>query len=154
MRMLYVHATLVPPPTDLKTDRFFLLSEHLEGDVLQPVWFRKPEEVEAVFGPGSYPVYTAGRFRYHWFLAWRHKGVLRQRLAIFWFYVRKGMELHRKQPFDCILAYSHMTTGLCAGLLKVLGRQINPRNRDGTRVDLSHDASKAFMDGQVNACLL
>jgi glycosyltransferase involved in cell wall biosynthesis len=119
VRILYVSATLVPPPTDLKTDRFFLLSEQLEGDVLQPVWFRRPEEVEAVFGPGSYPVYTAGRFRYHWFLAWRHQGIW-QRLAIFWFYLHKGMDLHREQRFDCILAYSHMTTGLCAGLLKLL----------------------------------
>jgi glycosyltransferase involved in cell wall biosynthesis len=119
VRILYVNATLVPPPTDLKTDRFFLLSEQLEGDVLQPVWFRRPEEVEAVFGPGSYPVYTAGRFRYHWFLGWRRQGIW-QRLAIFWFYLRKGMELHREQRFDCILAYSHMTTGLCAGLLKLL----------------------------------
>ena len=55
-RILYVHATFVPPPTDLKTDRFYLLSENLEGDVLQPVWFRTPEEVEAVFGQGTYPV--------------------------------------------------------------------------------------------------
>jgi glycosyltransferase involved in cell wall biosynthesis len=121
MRILYVHATLVPPSTNLQTDRFFLLSETLEGDVLQPAWFRTPAEVEAIYGPGSYPIYTSGRFRYHWFLAWRYEGI-RQRLATFWFYLRKGMELNRKQRFDCILAYSHMTTGLCAGLLKVLNR--------------------------------
>ena len=119
MRILYVHATLVPPSTDLQTDRFFLLSEKLEGDVLQPVWFRSPDEVEAVFGPGSYPVYTSGRFRYHWFLAWRFNGIWR-RLGTFWFYLRKGMELHRERRYDCIVAYSHMTTGLFAGVLKLL----------------------------------
>ncbi|HEY2842200.1 MAG TPA: glycosyltransferase family 4 protein [Bryobacteraceae bacterium] len=118
-RILYVHASFVPPPTQLDTDRFYLLSETLEGDVLQPVWFRKPEEVEALFGPGSYPVYTSGRFRYHWFLSWRYSGV-RQRLATFWFYLRKGLELHRERRYECIVAYSHMTTGLCAGLLKLL----------------------------------
>jgi glycosyltransferase involved in cell wall biosynthesis len=119
MKILYVHATLVPPPTDLQTDRFYLLSDKLEGDVLHPVWFSKPEEVEAVFGPGSYPVYTAGRFRYHWFLALRYSG-LRQKLATFWFYLTKGREIFKQQRYECIVAYSHMTTGLFGGLLKLL----------------------------------
>ena len=119
MRILYVHASFVPPPTNLETDRFYLLSQDLEGDVLQPVWFTAPEEIEALFGAGSYPVYTAGRFRYHWLLAWRYSGV-RQRIATFWFYLRKGLELHRERRYDCIVAYSHMTTGLCAGVLKLL----------------------------------
>ena len=30
-------------------DRFYHLSETLEGDVLQPVWFRNPTEIEAEF---------------------------------------------------------------------------------------------------------
>ncbi|MBZ5676726.1 MAG: glycosyltransferase family 4 protein [Acidobacteriia bacterium] len=30
------------------------------------------------------------------------------------------MELCRQRRFDCIVAYSHMTTGVCAGLLKLL----------------------------------
>ena len=119
MRILYVHATFVPPPTNLETDRFYLLSQELEGDVLQPVWFRTPEEVEAIFGPGSYPVYTVGRFRYHWFLSLRYQGAC-QRLATFWFYLRKGLALYRERRYDCIVAYSHMTTGVCAGLLKLL----------------------------------
>jgi len=112
----------VPPPVNRAIDRFFLLSETLEGDVLQPVWFTNVKEVEAAFGPGSYPVYTSGRFRYHWFLAWSRKGKRRTRLAQFWFYVCKGWELHREKPYDCILAYSHMTTGMIAGLLKLLTR--------------------------------
>jgi hypothetical protein len=118
MRILYVHSTVQPPPTDVQTDRFWLLSSVLEGDVLQPVWFRTAEEVESVFGPGSWPVHTVGKFRYHWFLS-ASRG-MRARLATFWFYLRKGLELHRQQPFDCIVAYSHMTTGLLAGLLKML----------------------------------
>jgi glycosyltransferase involved in cell wall biosynthesis len=119
MRILYVHSTVQPPPTNLQTDRFNLLSGELEGDVLQPIWFQIPEEVEAMFGPGSYPVYTAGKFRYHWFLSSARRGV-RQRLATFRFYLRKGMQLHRERRFDCIVAYSHMTTGVLAGILKLL----------------------------------
>jgi glycosyltransferase involved in cell wall biosynthesis len=120
MRILYVHATLAPPPVNQQSDRFFLLSEKLDGDVLQPVWFSKPEEVEAVFGPGSYPVHTVGRFRYHWFLASRYRWGARQRLAIFWFYVRQGLKVSRERHPACIVAYSHMTTGLMAGILKLL----------------------------------
>ena len=117
MRILYVHSTTLPPPTDQQTDRFNLLSRVLEGDVLQPIWCRTPEEVETMFGPGSYPVHTVGRFRYHWFLS-PSRGI-RARLATFRFYLRKGRELHRERPFDCIVAYSHMTTGLLAGVLKL-----------------------------------
>src|SRR5215469_2414829 len=85
-RILYIQASFVPPPRDAEMDRFHWLSQTLEGDILQPVWFRDPKEVEAEFGPGSYPVYTRGRFRYHWFLAWRFTG-LRRRLEIFRFYL-------------------------------------------------------------------
>ncbi|MGB9456077.1 MAG: glycosyltransferase family 4 protein [Bryobacteraceae bacterium] len=120
MRILYIHSTQVPPPRDTRTDRFFWLSETLEGDVLQPLWFRTPEEVEAELGPGSFPVYVSGRFRYHWFLVSRPNGRRRPRLAQFWFYIRKGVELHRQNAFDCIIAYSHMTTGLVAALVKLL----------------------------------
>lgn len=119
MRILYVHSTLLPPPVNLRMDRFYFLSSVLEGDVLQPIWFQTPQQVEAVFGSGSYPVYTVGKFRYHWFLS-SVSGGLRQRLATFRFYIRKGLALHRENRFDCIVAYSHMTTGLLAGVLKLL----------------------------------
>jgi glycosyltransferase involved in cell wall biosynthesis len=99
-------------------DRFYLLSEQMEGDVLQPSWFQTPAEIEAVFGAGSYPTYTVGKFRYHWILSSTH-GV-RQRLITFWSYLKIGMRLHRERPFECIVAYSHMTTGLIAGILKLL----------------------------------
>src|SRR5579871_4102097 len=120
MRILYVQATLVPPPVDPNMDRFFRLSEKLDGDVLQPVWFSRPDEVEAIYGPGSYPVYEVGRFRYHWCLSYRYRGALMQRLGTFWFYIRKGVEVCRQRHPDCIVAYSHMATGLMAGVVKLL----------------------------------
>lgn len=119
MRILYIHATLVPPGVETQTDRFFLLSKTLEGDVLQPTWFKSPEEVEAVFGPGSYPAYVCGNFRYHWFLAYKYHGIQR-RLAQYWFYVRKGVQLHREKAFDCVVAYSHMITGVLGVVVKLL----------------------------------
>jgi glycosyltransferase involved in cell wall biosynthesis len=120
MRILYIHSTQVPPPLDTRTDRFVLLSESLEGDVLQPIWFRTPEEVEAELGPGSFPVYESGRFRYHFFLTRRPDSRSRSRLAQFWFYIREGVKLHRERAFDCVIAYSHMTTGLMASVVKLL----------------------------------
>src|ERR1700744_1434094 len=100
MRILYLHTTFVPPPVNQQNDRFFLLSEKLEGDILQPVWFRTKEEIEAVFGPGSYPVYTSGRFRYHWLLS-RREGI-RQKMALLHFYLHKGFTLLRQHRHDCI----------------------------------------------------
>ena len=119
MRILYIQASLVPPPANTALDRFLLLSEHLEGDVLQPVWAESPEQIENMFGPGTYPVYRVGNFRYHWFLAWRYKG-LRRTLEIFRFYVRKGLQVYRETGFDCIVVYSHMTTAMLAIVLKLL----------------------------------
>src|SRR5579871_4356963 len=121
MRILYVHASYVPPPPpdSRHTDRFVLLSSELEGDVLQPVWYETPEEVEKSHGPGSYPVYTSGRFRYHWFFIARN-GRHKPRWESFAFYLRKGLELCRENRYDCIVAYSHMTTALMAGVLRLL----------------------------------
>jgi len=118
MRILYIHTTLLPPPLDSRTDRYFLLSKTMDGDVLHPVWFKSGEEVEAEFGPGSYPVHVTGRFRYHWFLAYNYSPPWR-RLAMFWFYIRMGVRLHRERAFDCIVAYSHMTPGLMGAIVKL-----------------------------------
>lgn len=118
-RILYIQATFVPPPRERERDRFYRLSETLEGDVLQPVWFCYSAEVEAEFGPGSYPVYTCGRFRYHWFLAWRFRG-LRRRVEVMRFYLSAGLRLLREDRYDCLLAYSHMLTGVLAAALKLM----------------------------------
>ena len=119
MRVLYMHATCVPPPEGSPIDRFELLSENLEGDILHPLWFTKPEEVEAAFGPGSYPVHTVGRFRYHWILEGKERGI-RSRMTAAYHYLRKGVQIHREKPFDCIVVYSHMTIALYAVILKLI----------------------------------
>ncbi len=119
MRILSIQATWVPPPKDSRVDRFHLLSEHLEGDILQPVWFDNPESVEQLYGEGAYPVFSRDRFRYHWFLSFRGRAALR-RLRAFWFYVRQGLRIHREKPYDCIVVYSHMMPALAGVVLKLL----------------------------------
>jgi glycosyltransferase involved in cell wall biosynthesis len=119
MRVLYLQASWIPPSENTQADRFFLLSEYLEGDVLQPIWFERPDQVETEFGAGTYPEYTRARFRYHWFLAFQHNG-WRRRFSWLWFYLRNGLALHRKHRFDCIVVYSHMMPALAGVVLKLL----------------------------------
>jgi glycosyltransferase involved in cell wall biosynthesis len=109
---------MVPPPKNQQIDRFFLLSEHLEGDVLQPIWTRNPEHIRAAFGADAFPVYTSGRFRYHWLLqpakGWRGT------ISSFLFCIREGLRIHREARIDCIVTYSHMTTALFGVVLKLM----------------------------------
>ncbi len=112
-------ATYVPPPLDVEADRFGLLSEFLEGDVLQPIWTDTPEKLEGHFGPGTYPAMTRGRFRYHWFLGWKYSG-LRRQFELWRFYLHKGLELNRQHKYDCIVVYSHQMGAAMASLLKML----------------------------------
>jgi glycosyltransferase involved in cell wall biosynthesis len=119
LRVLYIQASWVPPPENPQADRFLLLSETLEGDVLQPVWFSRPEQVEAELGEGAYTGYVRGRFHFHWYCCFRPDG-RRRHLGTLWFYLRKGLELHRRKPYDCIVVYSHMTPALVAVVLKLL----------------------------------
>jgi glycosyltransferase involved in cell wall biosynthesis len=121
MRILYLHGTYVPPPADPKRDRFYWLSQTLEGDILQEIWFQRPEDVERELGPGSYPTYTSGRFRYHFLLGSGSRG-LRNRLALGWFFISAGLKLHKERGFDCVVTYSHTLTAICGVILKLLTR--------------------------------
>src|SRR5581483_718354 len=119
MRILYIQPSPVPPPVDSSVDRFSLLSEKLEGEVLQPVWYKDVEQVETTFGPGSWPCYTRGRFRYHWICSWRWLGWRRffhtQR-----FFISQALRIHRERPFDCVMTYSHLAPALCGMIIKWL----------------------------------
>jgi glycosyltransferase involved in cell wall biosynthesis len=117
VRILYIHHTLVPPSPDPGKNRFLLLE--FEADILRPIWFGSSEEVEQFYGPGSYPVYTVGRCRYHWLLARRRDG-LRRKLSALWFYLSRGLRIYRERRFDCVVTYSHMMTGVCGAVLKLL----------------------------------
>jgi glycosyltransferase involved in cell wall biosynthesis len=118
-RILYLQPSLVPPPKDAARDRFFQLSDVLEGDIVQALWFRTPAEVEEHFGPGSYPILTRGSFRYH-FLLLGLDLTAQDKLKTFWFFIQTTLSLHRHRPFDCLIAYSHLTTALIGVFLKCI----------------------------------
>ncbi len=117
-RVLYIHGTRVPPPTDCQQDRFYLLSRELQGDVIQPIWFTEPRQVEERFGSGSFPEYRTGHFTYHWLLnpAKGASGWLRR----IRFTLSTALRLHRQQPIDCVVVYSHFLPALCGIVIKWL----------------------------------
>ena len=121
MRLLCILRGPVPPPSSKTLDRFFHLSESLEGEILLPVWYRSGEETRSALGQGSYPVHEVRKFRYHFLPSGHSQGVL-QAVAVFLFYLRTGMRLHRKRRFDCIVASGHTMTAFAGTILKLLTR--------------------------------
>jgi glycosyltransferase involved in cell wall biosynthesis len=122
-RILYLLPGLVPPQSDPKLDRYFYLSEIAEGDILLPVWFRRPEEAAQRTG-GRFPEFPVGAFTYHLFLNYRFPTALRG-LARFVFFVRRGLALHKRRKFDTIVTYGTNMPGLAGAVLKLLtGRKL------------------------------
>ena len=75
-RLLYLHPGLVPPPENTRLDKFFYISDVLEGDVLTPVWWKDEAAAKAKVGD-RFPVSQCGRFRHHLFAATGYAGPLR-----------------------------------------------------------------------------
>jgi glycosyltransferase involved in cell wall biosynthesis len=117
-RLLYILWGLVPPGADPARDKFSYLSEIAEGDILLPVWWSSPDEAPP-FLRETFPVYRVGRFKYHLFLSWRFPQPLRK-IATFFYYLRRGLQLHREKKFDAIMTYGTNTTGIAGVFLKWL----------------------------------
>jgi glycosyltransferase involved in cell wall biosynthesis len=117
-RLLYLHPGLVPPPADVRLDKFYYLSEVLEGDVLTPVWWKN--ETDARKGMGDrFPVSESGRFRHHVYPATSRTGLSRF-FADLRFFVSKGLELHRQNKFDYIMTYGTNGPGIAGAILSLL----------------------------------
>lgn len=119
MRILYIHGTVVPPTPILEQDRFALLGRHLRGEVLHPTWLQRPEDFDAEYGPGNYPTRQVSGFRYQWVIVGNRTNAI-ERMRQFWFFLRRGLQLHREEPFDCIVTYSYQMVGICGLILKWL----------------------------------
>lgn len=110
---------MVPPSTDPSRNRFCWISDTLTGDVLHRLWWSDVGDVLREYGQGSYPSHPICGFRFHWRVSANWNGI-RGWLRMISFYLGNGLRLHRQNPFDCIVVYSHMTTGLCGVILKLL----------------------------------
>lgn len=115
-RLLYLLPGLVPPGEDRTRDKFTHLSQIAGGEVLLPVWWRSPSSAPPYLRE-TFPVHSAGSFRYHMFLAYKFPPFVR-RFAFFFFYVRQGLHLNRQKHFDAIIAYGTNTTAIAALVLK------------------------------------
>jgi glycosyltransferase involved in cell wall biosynthesis len=117
-RLLYILPGPVPPSSVPEHDKFKHLSEIAEGEILLPVWWDSPQKV-APFLRDTFPIYRVGNFAYHLFLSDRPPKLLR-RAATLLFYVRAGLQLHRKKRFDDIMTYGTNLPGLAGVILKWL----------------------------------
>jgi glycosyltransferase involved in cell wall biosynthesis len=155
-RLLYILPGPVPPSPDSALDKFKYLSEIAEGEVLLPVWWDSPKGVPP-FLRDTFPAYPVGNFCYHFFLPERLPKPLR-RLAIFLFYLRQGLQLHRKKKFSAIMTYGTNLPGIAGVILKwftgaKLIVEIPGVPQDAFRYEVahpgSHEAIKRFFADQL-----
>jgi glycosyltransferase involved in cell wall biosynthesis len=100
-------------------DRFSMLPPEIEGDVLQPVWFADPTDLETHVKASAVPFYRSGNFRYFFSYAPGHYD-REARIRTFKFFLTQALRLHRERPYDAIVVYSHQTTGMIGVLLSLL----------------------------------
>jgi glycosyltransferase involved in cell wall biosynthesis len=117
-RLLYIVPGPVPPQADEQRERYFYLSELVEGDLLLPVWFKSAGEARKDLGE-RFPVCRLGRFMVHMYLNDRLPAPLRS-LGRFFFFIRRGLALHRRHKYDVMVAYGTNMPGVAGALLKLL----------------------------------
>ena len=116
-RFLYLVPPPLPPERELRLNKSAYMSEVIAGDVLVPVWWRKPEE--ALEALGSFPIFEVHRFRHH-LLLWDGIPQRLRKLKTFIFYIAKGLEIHRAEPISVIMTYGTNLNGIAAVVLKWL----------------------------------
>ena len=117
-RLLFIHPGLVPPASDPIRNRFHYLSAACEGEVLLPVWWRSVTQVRQDLKQ-AFPVHRVGRFSYHMFLFLRFPRFVRK-LAVFSWYIARGIQLHRGNKIDVIVAYGTNMPAIAGTVLKWL----------------------------------
>lgn len=118
-RLLYLYPGFVPPPTDERRNKHVHLSSVCEGDILLPVWWKDSSQIHEKLGIDPSAPFTAGKFRYHFFLAYRYPPIIRD-IAKFFFYLREGGRLIRSQRYDAVVSYGTNATGIAASRLSRL----------------------------------
>ena len=121
IRILYVFPGLVPPPKNPAFAEMTYVAGGITTDMLLPTWDKDPQEAEQALGQGTYPTYKLKNLTYHQFLAGKYSlGSLRQKIAILWFYLVRGLQLARKNRYDCVMGYNWGVAGVAAYLLSRL----------------------------------
>ena len=118
MRLLFIQPGLVPPASDPRRTRFHYLSEIAEGDVLLPVWWQSIDQVRADLKQ-NFPLHRVGRFCYHMQLFAAPSPVFRKAAVFFW-YVTRGLQLHRENKIDAIVTYGTNMPAIAGAILKWL----------------------------------
>jgi len=120
IRLLYISPGPLPPTTDPKLDKFKPLSQILEGDILQPVWWDSKHKVEETYGKGTYPERKISNFTYHFLLLEKYPSAIKFFVKII-FFIYQGRKLSKKNgPYDLIMSYGTNSSGLGALGIKLL----------------------------------
>lgn len=120
IRLLYISPGPLPPNKDPKLDKFKPLSQILEGDILQPVWWDSKHKVEETYGEGTYPERKIGNFTYHFLLLEKYPSAIQFFVKII-FFIYQGRKLSKKHgPYDLIMSYGTNSSGLGALGIKFL----------------------------------
>ena len=113
MRVLFLLPGPMPPPLEVKRDRFAALSAELSGEVLLPVWWRTGAELREKLGASTENGHRAGAFTYHLQRNFRFPKPLRK-LAAATFFLREGERLMKGHRYDAVICYGAGVPGLCA----------------------------------------
>lgn len=117
-RLLFVLPGLVPPASDPTRNRFHYLSDICEGEVLLPVWWHSANQVRPDLKQ-NFPVHRVGKFSYHMFLFLKFPRLLRK-MAVFCWYITRGIQLHQEKKIDVIVAYGTNMPSVAGTVLKWL----------------------------------
>lgn len=127
INLLYIFPGLLPPPKDPATAEWYHLGGDIDVDILLPTWMENAQSLHTELGDGSFPVHrVSNRLRYHVLLAGKYKfSSFRQKAAIFWFQLKKGLQIGRTKKIDCIMTYGAGLGGVVAYLLsRILGAKL------------------------------
>lgn len=114
-RVLFIHPGPVPPSSIPTRNAAHFLSAHLEGALLTTTWAESPEEVAATVEETRHAL---GRFRLHALPMGLHPRWKSIRTLAF--YVRTGLQIHRREPYSAVVSYGIYTTGLAGIILSIL----------------------------------
>jgi glycosyltransferase involved in cell wall biosynthesis len=108
-----------PHPQERKPEKskFYYLSRHLSGDLIEPIWGRRDQgSIRTIREVNA----ASGNFSYHVTFSSRLPGLVKAAWHLM-FYICKGVYLHYfKKKFDVIITYGSFTTGIAGYAVKKL----------------------------------
>jgi glycosyltransferase involved in cell wall biosynthesis len=119
LKVLFITPGPVPPPTNERNNQYYFLARYLDGDVISTTWAQTEKaRIESAVASAA----AMGGIRYHAMRVFGMHGSLKP-LRVLWYFVRTGHSLSKRHgPYDVIVTYGALTTGIAGVVLKYLTR--------------------------------